>query len=75
VVEACEKSISFWGVSEDGREDVDVQKKRPFQSLRRSRRVRSVLERRKRVNDSVALSRVRLSVCEGLLVDLLGLVR
>lgn len=64
---------SSWSLGWAGK---NVQKKRPFQSLRRSRRVRSVLERRKRVRDSVALSRVRLSVwIEGLLVKVFGLVK
>lgn len=44
-----------------GRES-QLQKNKPFQSLRSSTRERSVLERRKRVRDSVALSRVRLSI-------------
>ena len=42
----------------------DVQKNRPFQSLRSSMRDRSVLERRKRVRESVALSRIFLSVIQ-----------
>jgi hypothetical protein len=36
----------------------NVQKNRPFHSLSRSRRVRSVLARRKPVSESRALSRV-----------------
>ena len=58
--EVYELLFTEWVIS---RWSLSIQKKRPFHSLRRSRRGRSLRDRRNKVSESRALSRTFRSAC------------